>query len=156
MLDLAELIRTQVPAMLRQARHHRLHFELALESASCPLQPEHVLILLRNLVGNAFRYTQVQGAVRLYCGIEAGHAYLRVSDSGPGIPESMRERVFERFFRLANANLPGSGLGLSIVQRIAETHGATFQLGIGLDGKGLRVEVRFPTELKENHVHEAP
>ena len=75
---------------------------------------------------------------------EADGVLLRVSDTGPGIAEQLRERVFERFFRAAGAHQPGSGLGLSIVRRIAETHGASVQLAAGPDGTGLVVTVRFP------------
>ena len=68
-------------------------------------------------------------------------ATLAVVDDGPGIPEVERAKVLQRFYRLASAGEGGSGLGLSIVQRIAEMHGATLVLGPGEDGKGLRVEV---------------
>ncbi|MNO08454.1 Swarming motility regulation sensor protein RssA [compost metagenome] len=52
--------------------------------------------------------------------------------------------MFERFVRLGGAQLPGSGLGLSIVRRIAERHGADIVLGEGLQGRGLAVTVMFP------------
>jgi signal transduction histidine kinase len=73
-----------------------------------------------------------------------GAVTLAVSDEGPGIPGEQRERVFERFVRLAGGAASGSGLGLSIVSRIANLHGATMELGQGPGGRGLRVEVRFP------------
>ena len=90
------------------------------------------------------RYTPAGGTLVLACRSEADGVLLRVSDTGPGIAEQLRERVFERFFRAAGAHQPGSGLGLSIVRRIAETHGASVQLAAGPDGAGLVVTVRFP------------
>ena len=66
---------------------------------------------------------------------------LVVVDDGPGIPEAEREKVLQRFYRSATAGEDGSGLGLSIVQRIAEIHGATLTLDAVDGGKGLRVEV---------------
>jgi signal transduction histidine kinase len=72
---------------------------------------------------------------------------LTVRDTGPGIPEAERARVFDRFYRGAHAESGserGSGLGLAIVKRIAERHGAEIVLGEGLDGAGLGVAVRFP------------
>ena len=73
---------------------------------------------------------------------------LSVTDTGPGIPIPERERAFERFHRGATSDNPvaptGSGLGLSIVRRIADAHGATVVLEDGPGGIGLMVRVRFP------------
>jgi signal transduction histidine kinase len=67
-----------------------------------------------------------------------------VTDEGPGIPQQEHDEVLRRFYRLESAGEGGSGLGLSIVQRIAELHGAALTLGAGDSGRGLRVEVSFP------------
>lgn len=143
-LDLCELLAAQVPALREQARRHGLQLETALSPARCMLDPDSLQILLRNLCDNAMRYTPQPGVVRLSCRREGEHVCLEVADTGPGIPAAMRERVFDRFFRLADANQPGSGLGLSIVRRVADAHGATVELGDGLDGRGLGVRVLFP------------
>ena len=104
--------------------------------------------LLANLLDNALRHTPEGGRVDVAVAEEAGRAVLSVTDTGPGIPAAERERVFERFHRGAQADdaAPGtgSGLGLSIVRRIAEAHGATVTLDDGAGGKGLAVRVRFP------------
>ncbi|WP_181180767.1 ATP-binding protein [Mesorhizobium sp. B2-4-6] len=69
---------------------------------------------------------------------------LEVCDNGPGIPESEREQVLERFYRGSNHEVQGSGLGLSIVQRIAAQHSARLLLGGGPDSRGLLAQVQFP------------
>lgn len=101
-------------------------------------------ILLRNLVDNAVRYTPAGGAVSVVTEQRGAGAVLMVEDNGPGIPAAERSRVTERFYRVLGSGEEGSGLGLSIAQRIAELHGATLRLGEGRDGRGLRVEVVFP------------
>lgn len=101
-------------------------------------------ILLRNLVDNAVRYTPSKGRVRVRVGSESGRPTLSVSDTGPGIPEQERARVRERFYRVLGSGEPGSGLGLSIVDRIAQIHGARLRLESGDGGVGLRVVVGFP------------
>ncbi len=109
--------------------------------------PDHLRILLRNLVDNAIRYTPPGGLVSALVEIERDELVLRVRDSGPGIPREERERIFERFFRLPGTQqqAQGSGLGLSIVQRIAELHDAHVELDEAPQG-GLEVRVRFPLQ----------
>lgn len=100
-------------------------------------------ILLRNLLDNAIRYTPKDGHIKVSLADEAGGVALRIADSGPGIPTTERERIFGRFVRLAGQETSGSGLGLSIVQRIAELHQAEISLNQSALG-GLEVYVRFP------------
>jgi two-component system OmpR family sensor kinase len=106
--------------------------------------------LVSNLVDNAVRHTPAGGRVDVAAQRDGTDVLLTVRDSGPGIAESERERVFDRFYRVpgdAAAGVTGSGLGLAIVKRIAERHGATVTLGPGLSGptgEGLGVTVRLP------------
>jgi len=102
--------------------------------------PELIAVLLRNLIDNAVRYGPAGGSVR----VELRGTELSVADQGPGIPPEARARVTERFYRLPGTEPSGSGLGLSIVERIAAIHGAQVTLGEGPGGKGLRVAVAFP------------
>jgi two-component system sensor histidine kinase QseC len=104
---------------------------------------EALAILLRNLLENAIRYTPPGGKVTV--GVQPGdEPALTVEDNGPGIPAAERERVFERFYRMPGAHVPGCGLGLSIVQRVAQVHHARVVLTEAEPGRGLRVEIRFP------------
>ncbi len=102
--------------------------------------------LVSNLIDNAVRYTPARGRVDVETVAEPGAVVLTVRDSGPGVPEAERARVFDRFYRGVHAEGAerGSGLGLAIVKRVADRHGAEIALGEGLGGAGLGVSVRFP------------
>jgi signal transduction histidine kinase len=104
---------------------------------------EALRTLVRNLVDNAVRYTPSGGSVQVRCRGGEQEAMLEVADTGPGIAQPDRERVFDRFFRRAAAQESGSGLGLAIVKAIAERHHAHIQLD-DAPGGGLRVAVNFP------------
>jgi signal transduction histidine kinase len=112
---------------------------------------DEIGILLRNLVDNALRYTAKGGRVCISCGYQGtatleqnNNVYLEVTDDGPGVPESEREAIFERFHRVAGTLTRGSGIGLSLVASIAQLHCATIETHAGLDGRGLAVRVVFP------------
>lgn len=107
--------------------------------------PRLIEVLIRNLIDNAIRYTPENGTVKVGVKKQGSRIQLCVEDNGPGIPEAIRGHVFQRFYRgveTAHKNT-GSGLGLSIVERIAALHGATIELSPSASG-GLRVTVAFP------------
>jgi signal transduction histidine kinase len=100
--------------------------------------------IVTNLLSNAARYTQTGGTVRLSVASGAGRATLTVSDSGPGIPEAERARVFERFARGSNAaGVPGTGIGLAVVNELVAAHGGTVALDGSPEG-GSRFTVNLP------------
>lgn len=105
--------------------------------------PPALSILIRNLVDNAIRYSHYGGCVEVQAAMGPEGTVLSVIDNGPGIPEEDRQRVFERFYRRLDTKTVGSGLGLSIVRRIAELHHATIGLYTSQYG-GLEVKVIFP------------
>jgi len=106
-------------------------------------QAESLRMLLGNLLDNALRYSPTGGRVDVELGKENNQAVISVYDSGPGIPEAERERVFERFYRVAGSDVPGSGLGLSIVRQVAVMHGGHIELNTATTG-GLSVRVVLP------------
>lgn len=106
--------------------------------------PTAINILIRNLVDNAIRYTGESGFVKIDIKETPDQIILYVIDNGPGIPEELRERVFERFFRITGTQTTGSGLGLGIVSQIVKLHQAEVKLLTPESGKGLEIQVIFP------------
>lgn len=100
-------------------------------------------ILVRNLVDNAVRYTPAGGQVDVRVEQNENDVFLHVVDTGPGIPEKERKAVASRFYRILGSGEEGSGLGLSIVERIAELHGVSLTFQDSRAGEGLIATVRF-------------
>lgn len=102
-----------------------------------------------NLVENARRHTPEGSTIRLSARAQDDRVVVAVTDNGPGIPSSERERVQQRFVRLETArSTPGHGLGLSLVRAIAEAHGATLRLDDASPGAlrpGLAAAIPFPS-----------
>ena len=104
---------------------------------------------LANLIDNAIKYggQRGEGRIVLRCRAEGPWALVSVSDNGPGIPADQRERAVDRFTRLDNARTrPGAGLGLAMVQAVAQLHGGALELsgGDGVDLGGLVATLRLP------------
>ncbi|WP_136418339.1 ATP-binding protein [Herbaspirillum sp. ST 5-3] len=143
-IDLAELMRQALADVFMFAQAHGIRIEQeAPEKVILQADAAGLRILARNLLDNAVRYTPEGGWVRVAIAEEAERVVLLVEDSGPGIPEAVRKRVFDRFYRGDTAGQTGSGLGLSIVKNIADQHGASIDLGSSSAG-GLSVRVVFP------------
>jgi signal transduction histidine kinase len=102
----------------------------------------HRLVL--NLMENALRHTDPGTAVEASVERVNGEVILAVEDDGPGIPADLHEKVFERFFRGEGDRSGSSGLGLSIVKAVADSHNGRVALEPPLDGRGARFVVRFP------------
>jgi two-component system OmpR family sensor kinase len=100
-------------------------------------------ILVGNLVNNAVLYAPKGGRVEVSLSKAAEGFLVKVADNGIGIAEEERGRVFDRFYRVVGTKTSGSGLGLSIVQTIAERHGARVSIGDGLGGRGVSFTVVF-------------
>lgn len=107
--------------------------------------PQMLEIVLRNLVGNALRYCPAGSRVEVEALRHAGRERIAVRDDGPGVDAASRARLTERFFRVLGQEEGGSGLGLSIVQRIADLHGVELAFGPGLGGRGLGVTLDWPS-----------
>lgn len=101
-------------------------------------------VLLRNLVDNALRYSPDGAQIRVAVSQAPDAVVLQVEDSGAGMSAQDMARLGERFFRVPGHERPGSGLGWSIVQRIAKVCGAQIQVGRSDTLGGLAVTVRWP------------
>ncbi len=144
-IDLEDLARQAVADVLPQAQARKIDVGLVTQGQVWVRgQPEPLHILLRNLLDNAVKYSPEGGQVDLALGEHGGAPTLTVEDSGPGIPEAERERVFDRFYRAADSHVAGSGLGLAIVRAVARRHGARVKLDRSERLGGLKAEVVFP------------
>jgi len=101
--------------------------------------------MLRNVIENALRYAPVGGKVDVDLNAGPDMVVIDVRDNGPGIPPERRAAVFDRFLRGANEPSSGFGLGLSIVKRAAELHGARVDLREPEEGTGLHVHIILPS-----------
>jgi two-component system OmpR family sensor kinase len=110
---------------------------------SCVAWESGVKTIIRNLLENAARYSDEHGAIYVEGYVQEGRPVLAISDTGPGIPPSVRETMLQRFARGEDVRSMGSGLGLSIVARVVDVHGAMLVLTDPKHGYGLRVEVHF-------------
>ena len=136
----AEVIAELAPAALGKGVQFEL---LAGDGATVRGNPGLLRVLLRNLLDNAVKHTPPGTLVQVSLTHEHGMTCLSVSDNGPGIPEQERNNVLERFYRPLGTQASGSGLGLSIVKRIAEVHDASLHMAATNAGRGLRVTVIF-------------
>ena len=151
-LDLAGLAREVIAGLYPQLEAQRQQIELVADSVALRGDSFAVQTLLKNLIENASKFSGAGGEIRVI--LEQGPAgvVLTVEDNGPGIPTDQHDKVFERFFRVGGhssdlgdgAGVPGSGIGLAIVQHIADIHGAVISLGESGFTSGLAVTVTFP------------
>ena len=112
--------------------------------SDCRVMGDRVLLtqLISNLIENALRHTPVDTHIRLNIERHEDKTRIVVSDTGPGIPEKERERVFRHFYRLdASRSTPGNGIGLSFVAAVVKAHDATIELND--NAPGLKVAIPF-------------
>lgn len=154
-VDLGTVIQEIITQALPQA--FAKDIDLGVEGESYTIRAHHgsLYILLRNLVDNALRYTPENGQVTLHLRHDEQGLRICVDDDGVGIPAELRTTVFERFARGEQRRIPGSGLGLSIVRRIAELHDWEISLEDGLTGRGLAVWVIFREKKRAHSFSEA-
>lgn len=126
----------------------RKQIDLGVEGDDCEVVVNEfdLQMLIKNLADNAVRYTPPGGKVDLLVQRRGAVIILQVRDTGPGIPEAERERVFDAFYRIAGSEEIGSGLGLSIVSAIAQRLGARITLDYSdpESRSGLCVQLELP------------
>jgi signal transduction histidine kinase len=131
-LDPRQLLQELHEFYLPLAEDDQLNFALDMPPSLPPLNGDRALLFeaLANLLSNSIKFTPHGGTVILRGINDGGHTRIEVHDSGPGIPESEREAVFQRFYRAEGGQPQGGfGLGLSIVAAIVSLHG--FELEVG-------------------------
>jgi signal transduction histidine kinase len=100
------------------------------ERLSVKGDPDLLFQAVANLLDNAVKHGPQNGSILLSAGRRADYVKISISDSGPGIPQNERERVFDRFYRVPGSEpAPGVGLGLSLVRSVAELHGGAVRFG---------------------------
>jgi two-component system sensor histidine kinase QseC len=144
-MALASLIRDRIAAVapIAVARHIDIDFQ----ADAAPLGQLHVesmAALFDNLMSNAIKYAPDHSLIQVTLEARGDMQRLTLTDQGPGIDAALRERVFQRFYRVPGQPQSGSGLGLAIAQRAAERNNASIALADGPDGKGLCVIVDLP------------
>jgi signal transduction histidine kinase len=129
-VELNALARSVVQELVPDAISRRV--DVGVEAADQPVCIVGVPLLVRelmlNLVDNGLRYTPEGGSVTLRIRQDDDTAIIEVEDTGSGIPESERHRVFDRFYRILGTNVDGSGLGLAIVREIVERHEGSIRI----------------------------
>lgn len=122
------LLREILEDLLPLAEVKKIEVAVIGEDIQVHSQPIDLQILIKNLVENAIRYTPQGGHVEILLSDKNSVAELIVRDSGPGIAEEDKARVFDPFYRVLGNDQPGSGLGLSIVRTIANRLGLIVEL----------------------------
>jgi len=152
-MDLNACIQDAVDLYAEESRKRRIHLEFrpGYEAIRLTADFEKVKQVLINLLQNALDATPPDGRVLVESFLDGAAdasgafeaAGIRVTDTGPGIPAELREKVFEPFFSNKES---GTGLGLAIARSIVEEHDGTIAVGPAADGAGAAFEVRFPVQ----------
>lgn len=150
MFDPAEMLIALVNEYQPRCVENRLGIELQLARGIPMIEGDREKLrrVLENLIDNAIKFTPAGGEIRLIAGTQAeGTVQIQVEDSGPGIPEEYRERVFERFYQVpgVESRRRGSGLGLTFSKLVVQAHGGDIWIDSAAEG-GCRVILRLPVE----------
>lgn len=148
-LDLGAVVIEAIADQVALAESRSIDLGLVASSQRVPFvgSGRELRIMLGNLIDNAVKYTPQDGTVDVGLSCDGGKATIEVWDTGPGLDPALTTRVFDRFFRAADADIEGSGLGLAVAQAIATRHEMVISVANREDRSGLRVTVSGPTEL---------
>lgn len=142
-----QLIRDNFLFYDKLARHKKITytFQSELEDKEMLFDPHYLELILNNLLSNAFKFTESGQSITVTLKEENGWLLLQVSDTGIGIPVNKQSKIFERFYQAENEHV-GSGIGLSLVQRLMELHHGRIELS-SEEGKGSTFSVFLPQKL---------
>jgi two-component system sensor histidine kinase QseC len=146
-LELQGLLQQVISDVYPEIIRHQHDISLESQTTTIYANEFALLTLVKNLIGNACKYTPNGGQILVKTQTTDQSFTLIVEDSGPGIDESEYSRVFDRFYRVGgdghNSTVVGCGLGLAIVKHIAQLHGANIVLSKSTILNGLKVSVTF-------------
>jgi len=147
-VDLAQLARAEIGHFVPAASARNIEISLeAPDELLVTLEVQPLRSVLQNLTDNAIRYTAEGGKVIVKLSSRDGAVMLSVIDDGPGIAESDRSRIFDRFYRGERPpEAPGTGLGLTIVKVAAARMRGELHISAGLDGRGCCFTLEIPIE----------
>jgi NtrC-family two-component system sensor histidine kinase KinB len=144
-LDLVALVAAVTKTLTLQAQHNQVQLETDVTDTRLRLQGDPVKLswVLSNLIGNALRYTPAGGKITIGATRSEDTVQLTVSDTGPGVPDHVRDHIFERFsqWNVNGAEAGSAGLGLAIVKEIVEAHGGRIFVESSPAGSLFRVEL---------------
>lgn len=144
-VDLAELAVDVVGRLQPQFEAEAIDLEIDAPSGLTVLaDPDRLVQVLANILGNALAYTPAGGSVRVEAAVDDGAGIVRIIDSGKGLTAEQRDAVFERFYRADPAAPGGTGIGLTIARSIARRHGGDVTVESPGRGRGSAFTLRVP------------
>ena len=155
-VDLYLIARTAADSLSMAAKEAGVELKVSGESARVYGVPQLLYGICYNLCDNGIKYNREKGRVEISVRNLEGEVELKVSDTGIGIPEESRERIFERFYRVDKSRskaVGGTGLGLSIVKHAALVHRATIDID-SEPGSGTSFTLHFPKDTQERKLND--
>ena len=146
-VDLKDLIGNVLKLLEPSASAKEIKMSLSGEDIKVRGDRERLTEAFINIIDNAIKYNKNSGSVEIKTGSKEGQAIISVEDTGIGIPESEKERIFDRFFRVDTSRsvVAGSGLGLSIVKAIINAHSGSIEVESEV-GKGSIFKIFLPSK----------
>jgi len=129
-------------------------FDTDIEEKIMAIDPDAIERIMLNLISNAIKFTKEGGSIYINIYDKGDRIIVSVKDTGVGIPESSLKSIFERFYQIDNTlskNMEGSGIGLSLVKALVESHGGTISVESELN-KGTEFIIELPVSLVENEI----
>jgi signal transduction histidine kinase len=148
--DMEELVKQVCDVSKEGAGRRKINLKMETEESNknklVKMDIEKMTLAIKNIIDNAISYTEVGGKISIKLSREKDTVRLIISDTGVGIPEKQKDRVFSKFFRGANVvkmETDGTGLGLFITKNIIETHGGNIDFE-SEEGKGTTFFITLP------------
>lgn len=136
-VNLANLINKVIQAHELSIRNKQLVIETIYNLSEINADDEKLTIILDNLISNAVQYTPNLGHIKIRTDEKQNRLFIEVVDDGPGLEKADQEKLFDPFYRgdtVRKSLISGSGLGLTIVKDLVETHGGSIELAPSLQG----------------------